>query len=120
MTTKAQNIQYQLNEWCKEYGIDKEVTFKGWENMNEGNRFVLGRCNCYPSGWCAIYLGKNFEDRSLGFLEMSVLWHEYCHAEAYLEDMKSNAHDNVWKAKKKRKMKYVIGDAIAKMVYPLL
>lgn len=121
MATKWQNIQYQLDAWCKEYGIDPSlVIFKGWEDLNESDSFVLGACWEYPAGWCVIKLGKNFEDNKLGFLEMSVLWHEYCHAEAYLEDMKTNNHDEVWKAKKKRKTKYVIGDAIAKLLYPIL
>lgn len=120
MTTKDQNIQYQLNAWCKEYGIDhSKVIFQGWENMNEKGSWVLGRCRYYPD-WCSIRLGDSFKAKPLGWLETSVLWHEYCHAECYLEDMKSNGHDSEWKAKKNRKMKYVIGDAIAKLIYPIL
>ena len=121
MATKWQNIQYQLDAWCKEYGINPElVKFYGWEDLNHDGKFVLGNETEYPSGWSAIRLGKNFEDRSLGWLELSVLWHEYCHAECYLEDMKGNSHDDTWRAKKNRKTKYVIGDAIAKLVYPFL
>ena len=122
MATKWQNIQYQLYAWCKEYGINPErVKFYGWEDMDENGKFVFGRCTDYPSGWCSIRLSKKFEDRNLGFLELSVLWHEYCHAEEYLEDMiVEEGHGEDWKAKKKRKTKYVIGDALVWLVYPFL
>ena len=80
----------------------------------------MGICQSYAGGWCNIWFDDKWKSRPLGWLEESVLWHEYCHAEAYLEDMEGNGHDEVWKAKKNRKPKYVIGDAFAKFLFQIL
>lgn len=84
--------------------------------------WILGQCwyRVSPNRWAEIYLGDKWEHRSPGWLEISVLWHEYCHAEAYLEDGISNNHDKVFYTKRRRKVQYWIGDLIAKMVYPFL
>lgn len=120
MTTKNQNIQYQLNAWCKEYGIDHaKVIFQGWENMNEKGTWVLGRCRYYPD-WCSIRLGNRFRSKPLGWLETSVLWHEFCHANAVLEDRIGDGHNQHWRDYRKRKPKYWIGDFFAKVVYLFL
>lgn len=120
MTSKEQSIQNQLDAWATVYGIDpRKITFVGYENLDSGGHFVLGSCAYYPDH-CRIRLGDHYVDRKLGFLEMCVLWHEYCHAEAYLEDMISDGHGKVFKEKRKRKMKYVIGDVFANLAYPFM
>ena len=124
MATKIQNLQYQITEWCNEYGIDpKRVIVKGYANLDGDSktRWTLGRCSYrYSSApYSDIYLGERFEKRKLGWLETSVLYHEYCHAETYLEDGEANGHDKVFHAKRRRKPKYWIGDFVAKLLYPL-
>lgn len=117
MATKWQNIQYQLDAWCKEYGINPNlVIFKGWKDLGGS---TMGLHQPYV-GWSAIWLDDKWQDRKLGWLEMSVLWHEYCHAECYLEDMELNGHDDVFQAKKRRKINYWIGDYITKFLCPFL
>ena len=121
MTTKAERIQNQLDEWCREYGVTQEVKFMGWEDMEENGRWVLGRCNSYRNPLrCEIRLGIKWAKRELGWLEMSTLWHEFCHANAYLEDGVRDAHNEHWREYRKRKPKYWIGNLIGKIVYCFL
>lgn len=120
MTSKAEQIQNQLNEWKKEYGIEQyTVSFSGYRNMDENNpkRYVLGKCYYTTRERCDIYLGWRFEDRLLGWRETSVLFHEFCHAFAYLEDGKGDAHNDYWRELRRSKPKYLIGDWMAKMTY---
>lgn len=120
MTSKVQNIQYQLDEWKKEYGLDQyTVAFSGYRNMDKNNpkRWVLGKCYYTTLKRCDIYLGWKFEKRKLGWRETSVLWHEFCHALAYLEDGKGDAHNDYWRELRRSKPKYLIGDWFAKMTY---
>lgn len=115
-----QNIQYQLDEWKKEYGIEQyNVTFSGYRDMDESNpkRYVLGKCYYTNRELCNIYLGLKFKDRKLGWRETSVLFHEFCHAFAYLEDGVPDAHNDYWRQLRKDKPKYWIGDIFAKMTY---
>lgn len=123
MTSKVQNIQYQLDEWKKEYGIEKyTVAFSGYRNMNESNptRYILGKCYYTARDRCDIYLGNSFADRKLGWRETSVLFHEFCHALAYLEDGKGDAHNDYWRELRRSKPKYLLGDWLAKMTYLFL
>lgn len=122
MATKAQNVEYQLRAWCKEYGIEPDrITFEGWHNLNEDTTIVLGTCSyIFNPLHCEIRLGDKFEKRKLGWLETSVLWHEFCHANAALEDGIPDTHNKHWRDYRKRKMKYWIGDAVAKFMYIFL
>lgn len=120
MATKQQNIQYQLDEWKKEYGIDQyNVVFGGYRNMDESNpkRWVLGKCYYTYRVRCDIHLGWKFEKRELGWRETSVLFHEFCHALAYLEDGEDDDHNMYWRKLRRSKPKYWIGDLFAKMTY---
>ena len=121
---KEDTIRGLLKQWCDEYGINPDsVHWCGYKDLS-GN--TMGECwhksepYHYPWYFCEIYLDTKWKDKPLGWLETSVLWHEYAHAEAYLEDGVPNSHDEVWKAKRNRKLKYVIGDAFAKFLFPIL
>ena len=115
---KEDTIRGLLKQWCEEYGIDpNKVRWCGYKDLGGT---TMGICQSYASGWSNIWLDNKWKNRPLGWLEESVLWHEYCHAEAYLEDMEGNGHDEVFKSKRKRKLKYVIGDAFAKFLFPIL
>ena len=121
---KEDTIRGLLKQWCEEYGIDPNtVHWCGYKDLS-GTTMGICRHICkpyqHPCYFCEIYLDTKWKDKSLGWLETSVIWHEYCHAEAYIEDGKSNDHDEVWKAKRNRKLKYVIGDVFAKFLFPIL
>lgn len=117
--TKEHQIQAILDRWREEYGITQPVKFDGWKNMDEGGRLVLGKCFNYTKR-SEIYLGDRWEDRELGWLETSVLWHEFCHANAFLEDGVGDGHNDHFMAYKFRKKKYFFGDLIAKVVFGFL
>ena len=115
---KEDTIRGLLKKWCEEYGIDPDkVRWYGYKYLGDK---TMGSCAEYPNLWCSISLHEKWKNRPLGLLEESVIWHEYCHAEAYLEDGDPNGHDEVFKSKRKRKLKYVIGDAFAKFLFPIL
>lgn len=124
MVTKSQNIQNQINEWLKEYKIEYPTEFIGYTNLspNAPKRFVLGQCwyKRYPQLHCEILLADKYADRKLGWLEMSVLWHEVAHAIAFLEDGISDDHNDHWKDIRKHKRIYWIGDFFAKLVFPFM
>ena len=120
MTSKVQNIQYQLDEWSKEYGLDpKDTIFVGYKDLG-GTTMGLCRQFPYEHLYCEIYLDDRWIPKKLGWLEESVLWHEFCHANAFLEDGISDAHNKHFKKYLRRKPKYWIGDIIANIVAPFL
>lgn len=120
MTSKVQNIQYQLAEWCREYELNPEdVTFVGYKDLG-GNTMGLCRQFPYEHLYCEIYLDDSFVDKDLGWLQMSVLWHEFCHANAFLEDGLSDAHNKHFKGYLRRKTKYWIGNIVANLAWPFI
>lgn len=121
---KAEKIQQQLDEWKAESGLASEnmIMFDGWRNMDTSNptKWVYGRCYYVNRRRCDIVMGYKFEKREFGWLEKSGLWHEFCHAYAYLEDGVSDSHNNYWRKLRRSKPIYYIGDLVCKVIYPLL
>lgn len=123
--SKIAQVQALLNTWCAEYeGIIPEegfhVRFIGYETLHEkGENPVLGLCTSYPE-FSHIRLGLRFRNRKLGWLETSVLWHEFAHAVAYHEDGKGNDHDSRWREIRDSRPLYKWGDRIADFVYVFL
>ena len=117
---KSDAIQSILDGWCEEYGISQPVIFVGYKDMDDGFGSILGLCCHYDGGFSTIMLGGRFEDRPLGWLEKSILWHEFCHANAYLEDMVSNGHDIHFYEYLCRKPNYVLGDYYACLLYEFM
>ena len=121
---KEDTIRELLKKWCEEYGINPETVH--WCGYKDLNGTTMGECHymCkpyhHPWYYCEIYLDIKWKNRPLGWLEESVIWHEYCHAEAYLEDGESDAHNDHWRDLRKRKPKYLIGDWVAKFLFQIL
>lgn len=114
MSEKICNLRHKISEWCDEYNIDNHrVEFYGYNEL--GNN-VMGICQ-YRNSNCFIWIDEVFRDKKIGWIETSILWHEFCHAEAYLEDGKINGHDYVFKSKLRRKLFYYIGDIVSKFVF---
>lgn len=114
---KSSEIQQVLEGWKHEYGLDYNIKFKGYRDLDRTNpmKFVYGRCYYHgPINTCTIYLSTRYKDRKLGWRETSVLWHEYCHAVAYLEDNKDDQHNAHWRDLRRGKPLYVLGDWVAK------
>lgn len=127
--SKQDDIQKILDEWKHEYGVsDYRITFMGWHELKADNpkSVRLGQCNYYlksylsSSVYAEIRLGIGFKDRRLGWLEKSVLWHEFCHACAFIEDERDDAHNDHWRDLRRRKWWYVLGEYIADFTYSLM
>lgn len=122
---KAEMIQEILNGWMNEYGLDGcTIRFEGWYNMDETNprKWIYGMCyyGLYHTKTCRIRLGDRFEGRRLGWREKSALWHEFCHAYAFLEDGESDGHNMHWRELRRKKPVYLLGDWALKFTYPLM
>lgn len=118
-------IQEILNEWTNEYGLDGcTVKFEGWQDMDETNprKWVYGKCyyGLYHTKTCRIHLGDRFESRPFGFFEKCALWHEFCHACAFLEDGVSDGHNAHWRELRAEKPAYMVGDMVLKLIYPIM
>lgn len=123
--SKVSDVIGLLHRWCEEYGIDSDdVQFGGYEDLVPQG--VMGKCYYFRTyrplvAWVTrIDLDSAWEDRRLGWLERSVLWHEMAHAIAYLEDGDSDDHNSHWRDLRRRKPVYVVGDAFAKLLWPII
>lgn len=114
--TKAEQIQGILDGWREEYGVSQPIQFMCWIELGGG---TMGKCT-HRRNRCEIYLDDKWENRKLGWLETSVLWHEFCHANAYLEDGVRDGHNKHFVEYRKRKPKYSWGDLVAKLIYIFL
>lgn len=117
--SKYDEVQAQLDAWrqeCPEIFMDPSspvpVSFGGYEDMG----LTMGLCRSYRT-WSEITLGHKFEHKKFGWLERSVLWHEFAHAIAYHEDKIGDKHNDHWKDIQKQKPLLVLGDWIAKFAY---
>lgn len=121
---KADKIQKILDKWKHEYGLDEyTIEFKGYRDLDrtKPKKFVYGRCYYHDYiPMCTIYLSTRYKDRGLGWMEKSVLWHEFSHAIAYLEDGKDDAHNGHWRDLRRGKPLYVLGDWVAKLTGPFM
>lgn len=119
MTTKHEEVQAQLDAWRQEYpeifmdpSSPVPVSFGGYEDMG----LTMGICRSWRT-WSEIILGHKFEHKRFGWLERSVLWHEFAHAIAYHEDKIGDEHNDHWKEIQKQKPLLILGDWIAKFTY---
>ena len=88
------------------------VSFGGYEDAG----LTMGLCRSYRT-WSEITLGHKFEHKRFGWLEKSVLWHEFAHVIAYHEDKVGDEHNDHWKEIQKQKPLLILGDWIAKFTY---
>lgn len=117
--TKYLELQAQLDAWRQEYPevfMDPyppvPVYFAGYDDMGQ----TMGLCRSWIT-FSEINLGHKFEHRKFGWLERSVLWHEFAHAIAYHEDKIGDKHNDHWKDIQKHKPLLVLGDWLAKFSY---
>lgn len=118
--TKAHEIQELLDGWMKEYDVPGECIFGGYRQLSTGREVILGICHYDSRYRCTIYLGDKFRNRRLGMCEKAVAFHEFAHANAFLEDGKSDKHNAHWREYRKRKKDLWMWDIIAKFVYVFL
>lgn len=102
-------IEGQLDKWCIEYGLDPErVVFMGYTDLGD----YLGIYAHNFVGASEIWLDDRMEDMKLGWLETSILWHEFCHAECFLTGHFDDLHGELFQDKLERKMIYWLGHEV--------
>lgn len=109
-------IQVLLYDWQTERNLPLPVVFKGYTPLGGS---TMGRCTNYRDR-SEIRLSDRWQGHGLGWLVESVLWHEMAHAIAYQEDMKGNGHDARWRELRDSNRHYMIGDWVAKLVFPFI
>lgn len=120
LTVKLTDVFFLLEEWKTEYGLERyaicfeyadlDGTLMGLhtpKRMLDGERFSL------------IQIDSVFKNSE--FCCKCVLWHEFCHAEKWLKDGKTDGHGSEWNGRLWRKPLLYIGDGlIVPFVYPFL
>lgn len=115
-----------LGTWQDRYGVPGLIVWKGYAELGGSitDGYRNGQCNYYkvlaeqPYGRCEIWLDEEMK-ASPDFFKTCVLWHEFCHANAYNEDLSSDNHNAHFREYRRRKPLYWIGDMLYKWISPI-
>lgn len=120
--------ELQLRTWQSEYSVPDAIVWGGYVDLNYagGVGITYGRTMCtltiYQNGSkscvSTIYLDEDMQKAPVFFREC-VLWHEFCHANAFNEDGDSDAHNAHFREYRRRKALYWIGDMLFKLIGPI-
>lgn len=120
----AIDAQTLLSQWQAEYRVPGDILWCGYIELggSASDGYRMGQCTQAKymrlGEWVArstIYLDEGME-KAPRFFQESVLWHEFAHARAFNEDMKSNDHDATWRRYRRERTKYWIGDMVLKVI----
>lgn len=96
------DLRKQIRKWCIEYKIDCDDIIPIYQWIDEHTlgityfkRDIVG-CRI-----CDIKITDVFMDYEIA--SKAVLWHEFCHAEKWLKDGKTDGHGNAWNGRLCRK-----------------
>ena len=118
------DYQSQLDGWVTEYKVPGDVIWCGFKELggSVSDGYTSGRCEykATVSGNVRemrsdIYLDTGMRDAP-AFFRTCVLWHEFCHANAYNEDGIDDSHNSRFLKYRKRKILYWLGDCIFKAI----
>lgn len=113
-----------LANWQLAYGVPGVIRWCGYTelggSLSTGHR--NGECR-YFRVWSSdgtyprsdIYLDEE-HGQAPRFFQRCTLWHEFCHANAYNEDMESDEHNAHFREYRRRKPLYWIGDMVYKLI----
>lgn len=113
----------KLIDWCEEYNISNDIVFK----LVDGE-YIYYEFDGKLTKCLALTYYKKTENIRWNYIEIlnrmtneflatSVLWHEFCHCEPWIEDGISEGHGDKWLRRLWRKPLYAIGQWLAKIVY---
>ena len=97
------NLKKQVEEWGKEYGVyydDIHPTYTWIDNHTLGVTLFKSGYN-YIDRSCIIKITDVFIDHPVA--SKAVLWHEFCHAEVWIKDGKTEGHGDKWNGRLWRK-----------------
>lgn len=113
-----------LANWQLAYDVPGVVRWCGYAELggNISDGYRNGQCNYYTV-WTGdgvyprsdIYLDEE-HGQAPAFFQRCTLWHEFCHANAYNEDMSDNDHDVHFRDYRRRKPLYWLGDMLYKWI----
>lgn len=102
-------------KWGNEYDINVIDKLNNCDWMEIDDAFA--KC-WYHSTTVRVTIGLNEKVKDVPeILQHSLLWHEFCHAWAYLEDGVSDDHNTHWRYLRRKKMVYVLGEYLLEFLY---
>ena len=115
-----------IREWLREYPCPGDFVWGGFIELGGSAKdgYRMGQCTQvkYVSQatheWTprsTMYLDEGMAKAPTYFQE-SVLWHEFCHARAFNEDMESNDHDAHFREYRRQKTGYWLCDMLLKAI----
>ena len=92
----------QIREWCREYGITDDVIYPSYHWIDEHTLGITYfKHDIVQCRICNIRITDVFKDYELA--SKSVLWHEFCHAEVWIKEGKTDGHGSAWNGRLWRK-----------------
>ena len=117
-----------LRQWQVEYKVPGDIIWGGYEELGGSAKvgYTMGLCRYTKyldaanvwTGRSTIFLDTGMR-RAPDFFKTCVLYHEFSHANAYNEDLENDAHNAHFRAYRRRKKLYWIGDMLAKLLSPI-
>lgn len=109
-----------LKEWCKEYG-NMDINLLHIETKWIDDK-TLGLCtfkNTDGKKWCILNVTNLLHNYPLAYT--CVLWHEFCHAELWIKEGKSDGHGDGWVGRCWRKpLLYILDLTYTKILFEIL
>lgn len=106
------NLKKQIEEWGKEYDVNCEYVEPTYTWISK-NTMGLTSFRVKPDTklrGCFIKITDVFIDYP--FASKSVLWHEFCHAEVWIKEGKTEGHNDKWNGRLWRKPLLALSDYI--------
>lgn len=112
-------LEEYIKEWGREYDVDPSRITVQYNTIDDK---YMGLTTFSHSGALCIAkidINKVFEDRALA--AKCVLWHEFCHAELWVKEGKSDGHGDGWMKRHWRKPVLALLDYVyAKVLFAFL
>ena len=92
-----------LKEWCKEYSIDFYNLISEYRDLGKSTLGLTTFKREYGISNRIAIISINTRLEKHPFLTTPVLWHEFCHAEVWIKEGKSDGHSDKFTSRMLRK-----------------
>ena len=103
-----QVISKYLDQWIEEYQVPGTIT------LFVDDKLVPLGITTFSKDHCDIFLKAELTTSRFAF--NGVLWHEFCHAEIWLKEGRTEGHTTPWVKRMLRKPIYIIGSIYAQFI----
>ena len=111
-----------IDLWCKEYDIEDPETIDAvydWINDETIGLCTFHYGDAHMPRWCWIQITDVFKGYPL--VTKCVLWHEFCHAEIWIKEGRSDGHGWEWNKRLWRKpILYILDNTYTKLLFAIL